>query len=324
MGDPMRRASSNALLLAVGDWDATEWEQQLRASSPQREVRVWPDRVGDPADIRYACVWKPRPGLLAQYPHLAAIFSLGAGVDHLMNDPDLPPVPVVRIVDPDLTARMSEYVALHVLLHHRHLGLYRRQQHERRWRDHPQPAAGEVTVGIMGLGVLGRAAAAVLMQVGFQVIAFCRHPRPASEVELFHGAQGLEAFAAKTEILVCLLPQTPETRGILNLNLFKRLKRDGPLGGAYLINAGRGPLQVDADIIAALNEGALSGASLDVFPVEPLPDDSPLWAHPDVIITPHNAAVSDPRALTVNVLAQIARLERGLALENVVDRCAGY
>ena len=292
MGDPMRRASSNALLLAVGDWDASEWEQQLRASSPQREVRVWPDRVGDPADIRYACVWKPRPGLLAQFPHL--------------------------------TARMSEYVALHVLLHHRRLGLYRRQQHERRWCDHPQPAAGEVTVGIMGFGVLGRAAAAVLMQSGFQVIAFCRHPKLVSEVELFHGAQGLEAFAAKTEILVCLLPQTPETRGILNLELFKRLKRDGALGGAYLVNAGRGLLQVDADIIAALDQGTLSGASLDVFPVEPLPDDSPLWAHPGIIITPHNAAVSDPRALTANVLAQMARFERGLALQNVVNRRAGY
>jgi glyoxylate/hydroxypyruvate reductase A len=320
----MKPAPGAALLLAVDDGSATEWEQQFRASAAGRDVRAWPDRVGDPADVRYACVWKPPRGLLARFPNLAAIFSLGAGVDHLMNDPDLPGVPVVRIVDPDLTGRMCEYVALHVLLHHRGLRLYQHQQQQRRWHEHPRPIARDVTVGIMGFGVLGRAAADVLLRIGFQVVAFSRHPRPASEVELFHGAQGLEAFAARTEILVCLLPQTPGTQGILNLKLFRRLKRDGPLGGAYLINAGRGLLQVDADIITALDEGALSGASLDVFPIEPLRQDSPLWAHPGVVITPHSAAFSDPRPLTANVLAQIARFEGGLALQNVADRRLGY
>jgi glyoxylate/hydroxypyruvate reductase A len=141
---------------------------------------------------------------------------------------------------------------------------------------------------------------------------------------MFDGEDGLAAFLSRTEILVCLLPHTPGTHGIINLALLRRLKRDGALGGAYLINAGRGPLQVDADILAALDEGTLAGASLDVFPTEPLPADSPLWDHPKVIVTPHNAAVSDPRALTAGVLAQIERLERGLPLLNLIDRRAGY
>lgn len=320
----MTTASRTAILLAVDGWEVAEWEERLRAFPARREVRVWPDRVGDPADVGYACVWKPPPGLLARFPNLNAIFSLGAGVDHLMNDPDLPDVPVVRIVDPDLTARMSEYVALHVLMHHRRVRLYEREQRERRWHEHPQPAAREVTVGILGLGVLGRAAADILLRIGFQVAAFCRNPRQASDVEIFHGRHGLDPFLARTEILVCLLPHTTETQGILDLSLFRRLKRDGALGGAYLINAGRGLLQIDADIVSALDEGSLAGASLDVFPVEPLAAESPLWAHPGVIITPHNAAVSDPRALVANVLGQIERLERRLRLQNVVDRRTGY
>jgi glyoxylate/hydroxypyruvate reductase len=261
------KSSGGAVLLAVSGWDPTEWEQRLQACLPGHEVRVWPDRVGDPADVSYACAWKPPSGLLTRFPNLAAIFSLGAGVDHLMNDPELPKVPVVRMVDPDLTGRMSEYVALHVLIHHRRVTTYARQQRERRWHDHPQPMANEVAVGIMGFGVLGRASADILTQIGFQVTAFCRSPKPASAVEVFHGREGLDKFLGRTEILVCLLPQTTATRGILDLTLFRRLKHGGALGGAYLINAGRGPLQIESDILAALDEGSLAGASLDVFSV---------------------------------------------------------
>jgi glyoxylate/hydroxypyruvate reductase len=141
---------------------------------------------------------------------------------------------------------------------------------------------------------------------------------------VFHGREGLDKFLGRTEILVCLLPQTTATRGILDLTLFRRLKHGGALGGAYLINAGRGPLQIESDILAALDEGSLAGASLDVFSVEPLAAESPLWTHPGVIITPHNAAVSSPWALVANVAAQIDRLERGLGLENVVDPRKGY
>jgi glyoxylate/hydroxypyruvate reductase A len=313
-----------SILLAINGWNRQEWDERFRLLAADRDIRCWPDRIGNRADVAYACAWNAPPGLLAEFPHLKAIFSLGAGVDHLIGDPTLPPVPVARIVDQDLTRRMTEYVALHVLMHHRGVGRYRAQQRERLWRDHHQPAAREVAVGIMGLGALGRDAASMLSHLGFRVAGWSRTAKPMPGIEAFHGAQGRDAFLARTEILVCLLPCTPATEGILNLSLFRQLKRDGALGGAYLINAGRGKLQVDAEIITALDEGSLAAASLDVFPTEPLPPDSPLWGHANVTITPHNAAESDPRALVIHVLNQIARFERGEPLEHVIDRGLGY
>src|SRR5262245_6335057 len=314
----------DAILLAITGWNPQGWDERFRALARGRDIRAWPDRVGNRAEVAYACAWKAPHGVLAEFPSLQVIFSLGAGVDHLMGDPRLPDVPVVRIVDPDLTRRMTEYVVLHVLLRHRRMKLYERQQRELVWHDHHQPPAGDVTVGIMGLGVLGQDAAAMLCRLGFSVAGWSRTHKPVAGIETFHGAAGLEAFLARTEILVCLLPLTPATTGILDLTLLRGLKRDGALGGAYLINAGRGGLQVDADILAALDEGAIVGASLDVFPTEPLPRESPLWAHPDITITPHNAAESDPHALTRYVLEQIARFERGEPLDNVIDRARGY
>jgi glyoxylate/hydroxypyruvate reductase A len=228
------------------------------------------------------------------------------------------------VVDPHLMRRMTEYVALHVLMHHRRQRLYDEQQRARVWHEHPQPRAGEVTVGLMGLGVLGRDAAEVLVRLGFRVAGWGRSPRQLPGVETFHGAAGLDAFLARTEILVCLLPHTPATERILDLALMRKLKRDGALGGAFLINAGRGKLQVDADILAALDEGALAGATLDVFPVEPLPATSPLWTHPKVTITPHNSAASVPEEVVAYIVRQIERFEAGEGLENVIDRASGY
>ena len=315
---------SGAVILTITGWDTKAWDARFAARASDRDIRLWPERIGDPADIAYACAWKPPHGLLATFPKLKAIFSLGAGVDFLMTDPSLPQVPVVRIVDPDLTMRMSEYVALHVLMHHRRQRLYDTQQRQNLWRDHDQAAAADVAVGVMGLGVMGRDAVAVLKRLGFKVAGWSRTPKSLPGVETFHGADGLDTFLARSEILVCLLPATPATNGILNLKLLRKLKRDGALGRAYLINAGRGALQIDADIIAALDEDTLAAATLDVFPTEPLPADSPLWSHPNVTITPHNAASSVPHALVDYVLNQIARFERGEPLENIVDRAAGY
>jgi len=262
--------------------------------------------------------------LFARLPQLKAIFSLGAGVDHILSDPDLPDVPVVRIVDPDLTMRMTEYVVLHVLLHHRRHRLYDRQQRERVWHEHAQSPASAVAVGVMGLGVLGADAALALARLGFRVTGWSRTPKTIAGIECFHGDDALDAFLRRSEILVCLLPATPGTQGILDLKLLRKLKRDGALSGAYLINAARGALQVEADILMALDEGALAGATLDVFAREPLPAASPLWRHPKVTVTPHNAAFTDPHALAANVLRQIARFEAGLPLEHVIDRARGY
>ena len=259
-----------------------------------------------------------RPWPLAGFPKLVLIFSLGAGIDHLTSDPALPDVPVIRVVDPDLTMRMTEYVTLQVLMHHRRQELYRAQQARRLWRDHDdQPAASDVAVGMMGLGVLGRDAVEVLRRIGFDVAGWSRTPKSISGVETFHGADQLDAFLARSEILVCLLAAHAATEGLLNLRSLRKLKRDGALHGAYLINAGRGMLQVDSDILAALEEGTLAHATLDVFPTEPLPADSPMWTHPKVTVTPHNAAALMPNALVKYVLAQIDPREAGHPLANV-------
>jgi glyoxylate/hydroxypyruvate reductase A len=312
------------LLLAIMGWDPKGWEQRFRALAPQHDLRIWPDETGDPADTRYACVWKPPPGLLAGFPNLKAIFSLGAGADDLMADPKLPDVPVVRIVDSDLTMRMTEYVVLHVLMYHRRQRLYDAQQRERVWFEHSQPAASDVVVGIMGLGVLGSSAAFMLHRIGFKIIGWSRTRKALPGIETFYGEFGLDPFLRRTEILVCLLPATPATNGILNLGRLRKLRTSGALKGAYLINAGRGSLQVDADILTALEEGSLAGATLDVFPTEPLPAESPLWKHPKVTITPHNAAQAVPQTLAMSVLQQIDRIEIGMPPTNTVDRVTGY
>jgi glyoxylate/hydroxypyruvate reductase len=313
----------SAILLAISGWEPKAWLERFRAEAKGREVKLWP-AAGDPAAIDYACVWKQPAGLLASFPNLKAIFSLGAGVDHLLSDPALPDVPIVRIVDADLTGRMTGYVALHVLLHQRKMKLYEAERRERAWRDHFEPPPGKVRVGIMGMGVLGKAAAEVLRQLGFQVAGFSRSPKTIAGIETFAGEAAMGAFLGRSDILVCLLPLTAETRGILRYDLFRCLARGSALGGPMLINAGRGGLQVEADILRALDDGTLASASLDVFEREPLPQTSPFWDHPKVYVTPHNAASSDPKALVKNVMNQIERFERGRALEHVIDRKLGY
>jgi len=315
-----------ALLVTGGteNWSPPRWRERFRAVCPDRAVALLPaDRV-DPDAVRYAAVWKPVPGTLKAFPNLTAIFNLGAGVDALMADPTLPDVPIVRVADADLTGRMTEYVVMHVLIHHRHQRYVDGCQRERRWDPPAQCAAAAVRVGVMGLGVLGRDAAEVLRRIGFDVAGWSRSRKAIPGIATFAAEQELAAFLARTDILVCLLPLTPATRGILNRRTFSLLARDGALGGPVVINAGRGGLQVESDLLAALDDGTLVAATLDVFETEPLPAESPFWSHPKVTLSPHNAADTDPDAISVYVAEQIARHERGEALQNVVDRRLGY
>jgi glyoxylate/hydroxypyruvate reductase A len=313
-----------ALLLAIDGMDPAPWEASLRACAPERDLRVWPDRVGEVRDIEYACVWRPPHGLLATFPNLKGIINLGAGADHLLADRALPKVPLARVVHPDLTGRMVEYVVLHVLMHHRRQRLYDAQQRARVWTVHVQPAANEVAVGVMGLGVIGRACVQALAGLGFQVAGWSRTPHAIAGVQAFAGADALDAFLARSEILVCLLPATAATRGLVDRALLRKLKRDGAAGGACLISAGRGAVQVDADILAALDDGTLAGATLDVFQTEPPPPESRFWTHPKVTVTPHNAGDISPQVFAPSLIAQIERCERGLPLDNLVDRARGY
>lgn len=313
------------ILLAMTGFDPVIWRQALERHAPDRPIVTEPAEPGDPS-IRYAVAWHPEPGSLADLPNLAAIFSAGAGVDHVFADTGLPPnVPIVRSVAADLTERMSEYVVWQVLDHHRKGPRYRRQQAGAVWNeDRMQPPARDVTVGIMGLGVLGLDAAGKLDMMGFRLAGWSRTRKKIDGIATYHGEDELEAFLKTSDIVVCLLPLTPATRGILSKPLFARMKRRGPLGPAILINAGRGGLQNEADIVAALDNGWLGGVTLDVFQTEPLPEHSPLWAHPRVTITPHAAATSMPDALVPPMIAQMEAFERGGTLRNVVDRESGY
>jgi glyoxylate/hydroxypyruvate reductase A len=241
-----------------------------------------------------------------------------------MADATLPKVPLVRVAVGDLTGRMTEYVVLHVLMHHRQELYLRASQREKRWAPRPQWPANAISVGIMGLGTLGANAANALLHLGFGVSGWSRSPRQIDGIECFHGNAQLEPFLQRSDILVCLLPLTPETRQILNRGLLAKLKRNSPMGAPVLINAGRGGLQNETDILKCLDDGTLGAASLDVYATEPLPPDSPFWTHPNVVLTPHNAADTDPDEISKYVARQIERFEAGDALENVVDLARGY
>lgn len=312
------------ILFAAEGWNPAPWQKAFQKHSGGTRPLAVAGEAYDPASIHYAAVWKPKPGLLASLPNLRAIFNLGAGVDALLADKTLPDLPIIRITNPDLTVRMTEWIVLQALFHLRQMPLYQRQQAESLWKQWEQPAAREVRIGLMGYGVLGRDSAEVLARLGFDLAVWARRPQPDAPYPIHVGPEGLPGFLARTDMLVVLLPLTPETRGVLNRDLFRQMPRDGVLGGPVLINAGRGGLQIEADILAALDEGSLKGASLDVFETEPLPATSPLWRHPAVVITPHVAADSTPEGLTAGILADIAAFERGEILPNLVDRQAGY
>jgi glyoxylate/hydroxypyruvate reductase A len=316
--------AASAILVAIDGTQAAGWLPVLRERGRGRDLRFWPDAIGDRAGIGYALVWRPPQGLLASLPNLKAILNVGAGVDALLADPTLPRVALARAAHPDLTRRVAGYVVLHVLAHHNRTWIYRAQQERRIWKEHPHPSADRVAVGIMGMGTIGGEAAGVLARLGFRVAGWSRTPKAAAGIETYHGDAQLDAFLARTEILACLLPLTPATAGILDLGLFRKLRRDGEAGGAFLINAARGGVQVDADIVAALDEGSLAAATLDVFPEEPLPAGSPLWSHPKVVVTPHVAGDISPHAFADRLFAQVDRFERGEPLENQVDRARGY
>jgi len=281
------------------------------------------NQARDLSEVEYALFWKPNADLFARAPNLKVIFSGGAGVDHIIGMAGLPEIPIVRFVDRSLTTRMSEWVVMQCLMHLRAQYAHDSHQRQRQWAKLIAPEAAEITVGIMGLGVLGQDAAAKLRVMGFNVIGWSRTRKQIDSVETFDASE-LDRFLAKTDILVGLLPLTPETTGFYDARLFAKLRRNGALGRPVFINAGRGKSQVEADIVSAIRDGTLGGASLDVFEVEPLSADSPLWELENVFITPHDAAVSEENALFRHVETQIARFERGEPLQFVIDRAVGY
>lgn len=311
---------STAILLSSPTDDPVAWHTALEAHLGRVDLRVWPGRLGDVADVEFALAWNHPPGSLKQFPNLRVIFSLGAGIEHLLADTALPAgVPLVRLVDRHLTRDMIEYVSAWVLYFHRDHHHYRAQQAEARWQPRRPVAAGVRTVGVLGLGELGGATAQALVNLGFAVRGWSRTAKHLPGVACFHGRGGLAPFLDGVEILVCLLPLTAATRGIIDGALLQRLPK-----GACLINAARGGHVVDADLVAALDSGHLAGAAFDVFHSEPLPSDHVFWRHPKVLITPHVASLTDPHSAAGEIADGIRRVRQGGLPRNVVDAKRGY
>jgi len=292
---------------------AERWLPLLEQALPQ-------DRffTGDPSErIDIALVASPPPGTLEKLKGAKLIQSLWMGVEKLLADPALPRgVPLARLVDPGMVAAMSETVLLHTLDWHRRLCRYRAQQRESRWHRFRQYMAADHTVGLLGLGALGSDAARKLLALGFKLAGYSRRPKQVEGVECF---TNLDAALKASDVVVCLLPLTSQTQGILNAQTLNKIKK-----GGGLINVARGPHVVVPDLIAALDSGQLAHAWLDVFDEEPLPAASPLWRHPGVSITPHAAALTEPRTAVASIVENIERVRRGEQPLNLVDFAAGY
>lgn len=297
-----------------------KWRETLSREQRGIDIRMYPDEMGEVADITAALVWAPPTGLMASLPNLKLIQSLGMGVDHIFKDTELPgDVPVARIVDPDLVQRMSEYCVHSVLHYHRDADRYDADQRAARWRPAPYPAANARRVGVMGMGEIGADTAQKLRALDFNVAGWSRSLKDVPGVSSFHGEDGFRHFMQRSEYIVCLLPLTAETDGILNAQAFNLM----PDGGG-IINAARGGHVVDDDLIAALDSGKLAFAKLDVFRQEPLPADHPFWRHSKIRITPHNAGITNPETAAAQIVENYRRVLRGDTPLNIVDPARGY
>ena len=305
------------VLLLKSDFSVTQevWQDSLRARRSDLEIRCWPD-VGNTAEIDFVLSWKMPPELFTGMRNLQAIFSVGAGVDHLLAYQELLPagIPIIRMVDPSLTIGMTEYVVYHCLRYSRCFNLYERQQQQRQWREILQRPTSDFTVGIMGLGQIGSACASRLIDLGYDVAGWSRTARQLENVRCFTGRHELQAFLAESRILVCLLPLTDETRAILNRRCFCDLPQ-----GAFLINVARGEHLVETDLLQALDSGQIRAATLDVFTEEPLPADHAFWQHQAITMTPHIASLTNPVTASGYIIQQIEKIESGEQPDNQVN-----
>ncbi len=294
------------------------WARQVAEATDDLELRLWPNG-GDLREVDYLAAWIPPDGLIARLPNVRAVFSVGAGVDQLDLSAIPPHVPLARMVEPGIEACLTAWVAMAVLVLHRDLPAYLAQQRREVWRGLAVRPPAECRVGVLGMGRLGQSAARALLGLGFQVAGWSRGAKSVPGITCFHGADGFEVLLANTDILVCLLPLTAGTEGILNAAAFARLKH-----GAGLVNAGRGGHLVEPDLLAALESGQVSAAVLDVAREEPLPAGHPFWRHERIMLTPHVGAVTQTETGIAALIANVRRHQRGEALEGLVDRSLGY
>lgn len=304
-------------------FNAQEWLAGIKQRLPQAEIREW--QRGDERPADYALVWRPPHEMLANRRDLKAVFALGAGVDAILDQDRKHPgtlpagVPLLRLEDTGMAQQMQEYALSYVLRYFRRFDEYQALQQRQEWQPLDPHSLDDFTIGILGAGVLGQSVARKLTEFGFSVRCWSRSAKQIDGVQSFAGEAQRAAFLDGVKLVINLLPNTPETVGILNRELFAQLST-----GAYLINIARGAHLVEADLLAALEQGQLAAATLDVFAREPLPQDHPFWRHPRVTITPHIAAITLPQQAMDQIAANIRALEAGHAPAGVVDRQRGY
>ena len=295
-----------------------EWARLFAEKAPEIAFHCWPE-TGEHNAVKYLAAWLPPTDIATRFPHLEIVFSVGAGIDQFDFSMMPPHIPVVRMVEPGIAAGMVEYVTHAVLGIHRQSRLYARQQQQQRWQAQRVMPATSCRVGVLGLGMLGQAVLHQLSVLGFSCAGWSRSAHTLDGVQCYSGSDGLARCLARSDILVCLLPLTPDTRGILDQQLFTQLP-----AGAALINVGRGGHLVEADLLVALASGQLAAAVLDVCENEPLPAGHPFWSHPDIVLTPHIASMTQPSGAVETVLDNIRRHQAGLPLIGLVERSRGY
>lgn len=295
-----------------------EWASLFARHAPDIPFHIWPE-TGPREEVRYLAAWMPPDDISKTFPNLEILISVGAGIDQFDLSALPEHVPVVRMTEPGIAESMAEYVTMAVLSLHRDLPVYINQQRQKVWREIRVTPAARRRVGVLGLGMLGQAVLQQLRPFGFPLAAWSRSGGQVDGVDTFAGPGMLSAFLARTDILVCLLPLTDATRGILSRNLFAQLPH-----GAALVNVGRGVHLVEQDLLRALKVGQLSAAVLDVCKAEPLPLDHPFWEHPQILLTPHVASMTRPETAVDVVLDNIRRHAAGEALIGLVDRTRGY
>lgn len=307
------------ILIICSDKDPQPWVQALHKLDPTLDIQIWPNEVDNKA-VKFALCWKHPEKVLQNYPNLKCICSMGAGVDHLLDDAFLPKhLPIIRLVDPQLAQSMFEYICTAVMFYFRSFDIYQSQQSLSHWQQQASKPINKTTIGIMGLGKLGEYSAKKLSELGFNVIGWSRSQKSIENIYSYYGEAQFTRFLAQTHILVCLLPLTKETYGILNLDLFNKLPR-----GAYLINVARGQHLVEDDLIAALDCGQLGGACLDVFNQEPLSPEHPFWLHKKIQITPHCSSITVPSSVAPQIIENHNLMRNNQSLLNQVDILKGY
>ncbi len=308
-----------ALVLIAPDRNMSPWIDALEAIDPNLDIEIWP-HIDDYQKVQFAVCWNQPKHVLDQFPNLKAVSSLGAGVDHLINDETLPKsVAICRVVATSLVQQMKEYILGAVINIQRNFVQYLRQQDADKWQPHNHLLAKDLQIGVMGLGKLGRPVAHQLAQLGYNVSGWSGSPKELSDIRTFAGKKQLSSFLDGIQILICLLPLTEETKDILDLKLFKQLDNN-----AWIINVARGAHLVEEDLIYALDTNILQGAWLDVFREEPLPDKHAFWNRENIIITPHVASITKPTEVADQIVDNYKRVLSGMAPNNLIDPQKGY